>query len=443
MKNLSALMALCLLLSSLAGCTGDTPPAESTDLPADATTPAETESDVHDGPVTEYSLAFGDPVVVTQGEWGDQTWGHYQFPELHRTKDGNIVASWQYGNDNHNYDAEIQRKISTDGGKTWTETDGYDTASVKNPMKNGKYFAGFVGAGAHTADYPDKYTPLAEWSDGTGRLYLLDDIKDDPAAAADIAVKAREYDAATGEYTTFDVTVNWQNAPFVITSGRVYPLCQLFALTNRAVITIGEDLYIPIYSWGFDSFAESEEDLVFEKVNVLSVYVFKSTDSGRTWNLLSQVCTDENVKDSATGLCEPEMGVMPDGSVVMLMRTGDNNPSYLVRSTDLCQTWSAPVRFDTIGVLPQLLTLDCGVTLSTYGRPTMRLKSTADPAGLDWKRALEIRLTGGNKTSCYYTDLLPLDEYTALWIYTDFNYENEDGDGVKTVLVRTVTVVPE
>jgi hypothetical protein len=134
------------------------------------------------------------------------------------------------------------------------------------------------------------------------------------------------------------------------------------------------------------------------------------------------------------------MTVLPDGSFGMLMRTGSNNPSYIVRSSDRGRTWSKPERFDSIGVLPQILSLPCGVTLASYGRPTMRFAASADPAAETWTK-FDIRLTAGPGTSCYYTDLLPLDGTSALFIYTDTMYPNADGVPVRSVLVRTVTAV--
>ena len=133
------------------------------------------------------------------------------------------------------------------------------------------------------------------------------------------------------------------------------------------------------------------------------------------------------------------MEVMPDGSVVMLIRTGNPGPSYITRSTDNCKTWSETVKFDDVGVLPQIMTLGCGVTIASYGRPGLYVRATSDPAGLDWKEPLTLGLTTGQ--SCCYTSMVPLDDYTALLVYTDHTYPNEKGERVRTVLVRTVTVV--
>jgi hypothetical protein len=125
----------------------------------------------------------------------------------------------------------------------------------------------------------------------------------------------------------------------------------------------------------------------------------------------------------------------------MLFRTGSNNPCYIVRSADRGKTWSAPRRFDSIGVLPQILTLGCGVTIASYGRPTMRFAATDDPAAVTWEKPIDIPVCGGPNQSCFYTDLFPLDDYNALFIYSDFMYPNKDGIPARAILVRKVTVV--
>ena len=134
---------------------------------------------------------------------------------------------------------------------------------------------------------------------------------------------------------------------------------------------------------------------------------------------------------------------MPDGSIMILMRSGgDNKPSYWARSTNKCKSWSVIKKFDDIGVLPQMVTLDCGVSIATYGRPYMRIRATNDPTGRTWQDAQTFDLySGQNQTSCYYTDLLALDDTHALWIYSDFQYPNADGVPVKSIIVRVITVV--
>ena len=146
------------------------------------------------------------------------------------------------------------------------------------------------------------------------------------------------------------------------------------------------------------------------------------------------------------------MKLMPDGSVIILMRTGgglwdraEGVPLYMVRSEDGCKTWSTPKRFDKMGVFPQIFTYRCGVTIATYGRPGMALRATSDPSGREWNDPIEIPLSDGPEwRSCYYTNLLELDDTTALLIYSDFHRPLPDGKGeARAITVRTVKVVLE
>jgi hypothetical protein len=102
-----------------------------------------------------------------------------------------------------------------------------------------------------------------------------------------------------------------------------------------------------------------------------------------------------------------------------------------------------PQRFDRLGVLPQILSLKCGVTLATYGRPTMRFAATDDPSALRWEEPFDIPVSGGVGQSCFYNDLFPISDNQALFSYTDFMYPNKDGVPARAVLVRTVTVITE
>ncbi len=389
-----------------------------------------------------YTLQFGDPVVLAQGDLGDQIWGHYNFPELRRYTDGSIVANWSYHRDTIYASGDKSPRptysISRDNGETWVNGGTITGGNAKNRMKNGKYFTGFSGTSAYKATYLNKYTPALTWGGGY-RMFFAEDVVE----TQDKTVYATEFDPVTWQTTRFEVTINWPYMPICEHPGSyVYPIPQVFSLNSRSVVSVDGTLYLPLYCNGFDSFAASREEAVKPYSNKYSIFFFKSEDNGRTWDLVSQLMTDEKIFGASEGLCEPEMTVMPDGSFLMLMRTGGGNPSYLARSTDRGETWSELRKFDDIGVLPQLLTLDCGVTLASYGRPTMRFAATADPDGASWTQ-LDVLMSGGPGTSCYYTDLLALDENTALWIYSDSLYPNENGAPVRTVLVRTVTVIPK
>ena len=105
--------------------------------------------------------------------------------------------------------------------------------------------------------------------------------------------------------------------------------------------------------------------------------------------------------------------------------------------------------FDSKGVRPRLLTLKCGVSLATYGRPGAWLKTSEDPCGMVWSapQALIPPPQKPGETmqniSCSYTYLVEIDEHTAMVAYTDFRIPDADGVKRKTVLVRKISVEEE
>ena len=377
-----------------------------------------------------FHLELSEPVIAGQGKCN--VWGPYQFPELMCTRGGSILCSWAMHHDTIEYTGESGDAVSDDSGLTWRARTEADIPVYDVPMGNGKCFAGFVGKGAHTVDYLEKYTPICQRRDI--RIYAADEIPE-----VDRTLICREYDPVTGEITSFPAALNWPDMPLMVYPGdRIYPICQLMAISNRnGMIALDDGLYFCTYGGSYT------QDEPYRGFN--SVYIFRSADMGRTWDLLSRLDVDAVTFHAAShfeGLDEPMMGEMPDGSVVMLMRTGSGLPSWIVRSTDHCRTWSTPEKFDEIGVLPVLLTLDCGVTLSSYGRHKLYLRATSDPSGMAWQDHTEIPLTPGQgDRSCYYTDMIPLSETEALWVYTDFHYPSPAGEPMKTVLTRKITVV--
>ena len=87
-----------------------------------------------------------------------------------------------------------------------------------------------------------------------------------------------------------------------------------------------------------------------------------------------------------------------------------------------------------------MLTLQNGITIASYGRPGLFVRATADPAGLEWEqRMVVVEPAERRQDTCSYSDLLALDEKTALLAYSDFNYPDAQGRKRKSILVRTVT----
>ncbi len=400
----------------------------------------------------KFHLVIDEPIVVAQGEVGDNAWGHVQFPTLYNTINGKLLASWEYCSDTIEYKGSVYSAVSEDGGLRWCESANEDRISYPK-MANGKFFAGFLRKGAYQVDYFDKYVPVYT-SEACGKRYFAEDIIE----TQDTTVYGLEYDPESGQENMFACTINWPYMPISVTaSGMVYPSTMLFSLSQRCgLLMSGEKMYFCLYGHGFNSNAASREEAMLPYMDKYCIYLFESCDCGRTWNYLSQIPTNEDVisqNPNAEGFCEPMMTRLPDGSIAILLRTGSNNPSFIAYSTDNCKTWTTPTVFDSNGVLPQLLTLKNGVTLASYGRPILKVRATSDPSGILWEDPIVLPLTestdpdehkkpwGKRQQSCFYTGLLATGDNSALLVYSDFHYPNPDGIQVKSILVRKITVV--
>ena len=429
-----------------------------------------------------YRLEISEPITVYQSPADTkQSWGYYQFPTIMSTLEGDLLAHWAYSEDHVLGGGEsasaIKWAISEDCGKTWKPVS--DSEISKYPIKydgveteSGKRFVSFKGA--NSVSLPASQVTAKVYAGGTfqmwygtrqARVYMASEIESLGLMDGLSKFMMNEYDPSTKNVSSRRVTVNW---PYMPVSGSVEGNNIVLTAASRSweisgvhnMVSKDGVLYYAVYFNGFDSSASSASAAIKGgKCYYNSVYVFKSVDGGDTWDYLSQISTKDipNFQEgmNAEGPGEPCIGVMPDGSIVMIFRTGDASattayhPSYIVRSTDNGKTWSEPARFDSLGVLPQLVTLDCGVSLSSYGRPGVFVRSTSDLSGQVWNDPIEIPLSPQAPTSsearlsCSYTDILPISETSALLIYTDFHHPVGDGTYTKAILIRTITVVPE
>ncbi len=478
-RTLSLVLASLMLAGSLSACAPETPagPAETTDpvQTEDTSTTADTE-DAGKPEITytenqiaamsafeveydDFTLKFDAPAVAYYGKETDDAWGQHAFPSVYHTADGLITLSWLYGEDKVGGTMTSFSKATANGGKSWVPA-ASTTGARTRLMPDGKYFSAFLGNGTTQKFSTSRYTPALSW--GAYKMFFAEDFKDDESAKelGIINLTCRVYNPETKQDETIESVVNWPYAPITVHPGGItYTLSGVFALNGSNVIcTEDGTLYVCIYCNGFDSFASSREEAVNSGVEPgkSSVYVFESTDSAHTWNLVAQMLpTAERAAKSVNwktytdhfeGFDEPKMIQMPDGTFFMLMRSGASRTLFYTRSEDNCRTWTEPEAFDEIGVLPQLLKLDCGVTLASYGRPELRMRATADPTGTVWEDSVKLPTAAKDgtpwlNTSCFYTGMVAVDANTAIVAYTDYQYPNKDGVPVHTVLTRRVTVV--
>ncbi len=413
----------------------------------------------------KWKLNVSEPTVIFQGEEGDQGWGKHQFPNILYTKSGKIRVRWSYGRDYAGTrEKEFFFRLSADGGKTWYEGN-EDLKPVRRPMPNGKYYTTVKYFQApYTKELQlERFTPACTWMDGRCKLYFMDDLRDDPLCNQYNmnGFTFVEYDPETDKYEEFESKLNWPNAPVVSfhTGFTTNPTYRFADYAGNVLVEEDGTMFFFIHAQGFDATADREHAVFENYEGENSVYVFESTDSARTWNFVSQVhataavrakgCDYQNYasSDGYEGFNEPCLFKMPNGDHIMLMRTGMSRSLYVTYSTDRCRTWSEPEVFDGFGCLPQMLAFGCGATLASYGRPYLHLRLTSDPSGRVWDDPVHVYVSDDEPNyrnrSCFYTGLLPIDDYTCLLVHSDFLYPNENGVGVRSILVRTLSVTEE
>ena len=185
----------------------------------------------------------------------------------------------------------------------------------------------------------------------------------------------------------------------------------------------------------------------------LSQFYLRSADNGESWDMMSWL--DPRRTDGAYIFCEADIAWTSNGTAVTLIRGAK---SYIAQSTDGGVTWTDPVEFDEIGVMPAIVSLKCGALISSYGRPGFFIRASFDPDGKVWEEPVEIignydhtpemneeceSMPGHSWGTCSYSDILPISDNEALVVYTDFFVPDENGIKRKSLMVIKVTIVEE
>lgn len=389
-------------------------------------------------------LKVDEPVLAIMGAEASVGWGPFQFPELRKLPDGKLVMRYHLGPDaEEEYGKEQGWLISEDNGDSWHEAPDSDLPRLKGlfgtQLPNGRYMR-IITPKNHPVEkdfykqYPNRVRARNGW------MLPAEDL---PRDIFPLAWQYGLYDPKTDTDEVYFCDLDFPGMTVRLLDSDA--LVRPFPYDNLCVAPDGT-LWQATYYWGRNPKNLGHTSPYF------ACYFFQSTDNGRSFKLKSwiQYLPDTNEFPDAfvcEGFCEPYVSFLPDGSMVTLIRTGSHSPSYIAHSYDGGNTWTKPEKFDRIGVFPQLLTLDCGVTLASYGRPGVFVRATNDPHGKDWDDPLEI-LPYMDKShwrwgydSCSYTALLALDERTALLAYSDFRIEDKEGKKRKCLMTRKIHVV--
>ena len=380
-------------------------------------------------------IELGDPVVVSCAPVEEKGWGPWQFPCIERLHDGRLFVQYHVKEDSAAaYGLSPGLAVSSDEGMTWEPVLGVkDNGTL---LSNGQRISGKSLKSMHV-----------------DLLKLPEPVK----------IKKESYGLTYKYYNCFDL-------PSELNDGwlleRYIPETGMNKTEKAKVRILGEtrivaDNYFTFPSFGFGRFRTDANGTIFAPTYYLvrikdkkipEFFYFTllvSKDQGYTWDISSEIEFQPDKQadpmwEKRYGFTEADIGFMPDESIIVLLRTTDGNgigPLYKARSTDKGISWDKPEVFDDFGVLPQLLTLKNGICLASYGRPGLYIRATADIAGKCWGDKVEIVKAGTmGKDTCSYSDMIALDDSTAMIVYSDFNYPDKNGQIRKTILVRKVAV---
>jgi hypothetical protein len=387
-------------------------------------------------PVPVPGITLGDPVVVSRGPAGLTRWGPWQFPAIERLADGRLHVTFHVEADSATaYGLPVGHAVSADEGQTWQsisaapETGGLLLANgdrLRAVALRSRPAAGLI--------LPQ---PIADWKGSYGGAYnvfALDDL------AADLRDGWRFARCRAGQ-------TQWQEETArVELPGEVrYTTEDVFTFPWMWRMRLAPDGSL----WGMYYGFHAPHRRLNDKWSTL---LLRSTDNGHSWSLQSEILYHADAAADPgwanwDGFTEPNIGFLPDGSFMCLLRTTDGHgigPLYSCFSIDNGLTWSRPRVFDDRGVWPAVVELANGWTLASYGRPGLFVRATMDPAGRVWgNRVAVVEPKQYQTDTCSYSDMIPLGDGTAMIAYSDFQYPDAAGDRRKTILVRRVIVTPQ
>lgn len=387
--------------------------------------------------MNNFKILLGEPIIIAQDKKitypnkpGD---GEYQFPSFFKTAEGYIHVNFSLNNDAvSDYGKSGADYISCDSGKTWVKHEkdvGYTSGILLSD--------GSVVRANWPAPFKKDENKIPKEADGISargiKLYSIKHFSKEENAL--IIERKKPNENWVKEYKFVDLPSNIARGLY---EGDFFPYFTAESFKKAPNGDLWITAYIPYLNcYNGDS-------------KFLPTF-FVSNDNGKTFKYVSTIeynpdeKTDPLYKDRL-GFLEPHISFLPNGAIICLIRTecgsGYGN-SYVCYSYDYGKTWTKPVYFDDCSVRPRLLTLKCGVTLATFGRPGAYLRATNDPEGKVWQDKIEIvsKLPVGVCNTCANSDLIDLSDNSALIVYSHFNYMGEDGEKHKTILCRKIEVV--
>ena len=150
--------------------------------------------------------------------------------------------------------------------------------------------------------------------------------------------------------------------------------------------------------------------------------VIESTDNGSTWQYLAHLYDDFSPNSGNAN--EIDLVRLASGDLIAVMRN-DSGPMRQVRSHDGGKNWTSPSDLDTFGVSPQLLLLENGVLVCTYGTRDVYAMASWDGTGREWSKPMLVYKGQGSG----YTDLQTLSADTFRMVFDQSPFHNRKPGG--------------
>ncbi len=392
-------------------------------------------------------LDLSPPVVVSLADPSERRWGRHQFISLSPYPGGRLLVRFHAGEDSvRAYGSGQPTFISQDSGQTWASfsEEGLPGAGLVCAMGGGEMLCVPMPKPLDvTAGETRLPEPVGEFF--TYRKMMLypvekcpEDIKEflqaQPASRWLPERKAWVKDPARFDIRQRLVWMGPKGEAGLV-SGTSF---------ERAPIRVGGELLWADYRALF-VMPDGSTPKGF------GVSCFVSTDKGKTWTRRATIATANAMPGEPSSMTEPVLAQNARGELVCVIRRTDQKQKSMVQtvSADQGRTWETPralTELGDLGVMPDLLRLESGPMVLTYGRPGVYLTVNRDGTGKTWGPPLT--LVAGDparkdgKTDGY-TALLPLGKNAFLIGYTDFEYPDAQGRKCKAILVRRAELTSE
>ncbi|MBO5888566.1 MAG: exo-alpha-sialidase [Clostridia bacterium] len=155
------------------------------------------------------------------------------------------------------------------------------------------------------------------------------------------------------------------------------------------------------------------------KLPAKSIWLYKSSDYGKTWEQVSQIPKPDWLKDTEY-FCEPHILELDDGSLLGAIRVESTFEIATVKSYDGGKTWQELKRAGIKGAPPHLYKLSTGEILCSYANrkgPYEEKVAISYDNGETW--AKDFVLYESNKDDIGYPSTVELNSGELLTIYYD------------------------